>query len=135
LLFTQGGLDAAKLRLGFVLYGAMNRKDWRQVRAEDVAPDARDFENQLIPVVRKAYLADAGKQRKWVERLVKECRRSLKRVLPLAEEEKAFLDRLLDKGQVEPSLLTSDPEMIERINSCPLLQWKALNVRQHKGLF
>lgn len=133
LLLTQGHLDDARLRLGFVLYGAMNRRDWREVRASDVALDAKDVENQLIPVIRKDYLADAGKQRKWAERMLKECRRGLKKVLPLAKEEKAFLDRLLDEGEIEPSLLTSDPAMIECIKSHPLLQWKALNVRQHKG--
>ena len=133
LLLTQGHLDDAKLRLGFVLYGAMNRRDWREVRASDVALDAKDVENQLIPVIRKDYLADAGKQRKWAERMLKECRRGLKKVLPLAKEEKVFLDRLLDEGEIEPSLLTSDPSMIERIKSHPLLQWKALNVRQHKS--
>ena len=132
LLLTQGHLDDAKLRLGFVLYGAMNRRDWREVRASDVALDAKDVENQLVPVIRKDYLADAGKQRKWAERMLKECRRGLKKVLPLAKGEKAFLDRLLDEGEIEPSLLTPDPAMIECIRSHPLLQWKALNVRQHK---
>lgn len=132
LLLTQSHLDEAKLRLGFVLYGAMNRRDWREVRASDVALDAKDVENQLIPVIRKDYLAEAGKQRKWAERMLKECRRGLKKVLPLAREEKAFLDRLLDEGEIEPSLLTSDSAMIECIRSHPLLQWKALNVRQHK---
>jgi len=133
LLLTQGHLDDARLRLGFVLYGAMNRRDWREVRASDVALDAKDVENQLIPVIRKDYLADAGKQRKWAERMLKECRSGLKKVLPLAKEEKAFLDQLLDEGDIEPSLLTSDSAMIECIRSHPLLQWKALNVRQHKG--
>jgi predicted nucleotidyltransferase component of viral defense system len=133
LLLTQGHLDDAKLRLGFVLYGAMNRRDWREVRVSDVALDAKEVENQLVPVIRKDYLADAGKQRKWAERMLKECRRGLKKVLPLAKEEKAFLDRLLDEGDIEPSLLTPDPAMIECIRSHPLLQWKAMNVRQHKG--
>lgn len=133
LLLTQSRLDDARLRLGFVLYGAMNRRDWREVRASDVALDAKEVENQLIPVIRKDYLADAGKQRQWAERMLKECRLGLKKVLPLAREEKAFLDRLLDEGDIEPSLLTSDSAMIERIKSHPLLQWKAMNVRQQKG--
>jgi len=121
LLLTQGHLDDAKLRLGFVLYGAMNRRDWREVRASDVALDTKEVENQLIPVIRKDYLADAGKQRNWAERMLKECRRGLKRVHPLAKEEKAFLDRVLDEGDIEPSLLTSDAAMIGRIRSHPLL--------------
>ena len=132
LLLAHGELDAARLRLGFVLYGAMNRRDWRDVRVEDIALDAKDVENQLIPVIRKDYLTDAERPRKWAERILKECRRGLRKVLPLAKEERAFLDRLLDHGEIEPFLLTSDPDMAQRVTAHPLLQWKALNVRQHK---
>ena len=132
LLLTRGDLDTTRLRLGFVLYGAMNRRDWREVRVKDIALDAKEVENQLVPVIRKDYFTDAGEPRKWAERILKECRRGLKKVLPLVKEEKAFLDQLLDEGEIEPSLLTSDPEMIERVKVHPLLQWKALNVRQHK---
>jgi hypothetical protein len=43
-----------------------------------------------------------------------------------------FLDRLLDEAEIQPSLLTSDQGLQERINRHPLLEWKALNVRQYK---
>jgi len=132
LLLTRGQLDAQKLRLGFVLYGAMNRKDWRTVSPDDVEFDAREIENQLIPVVRQSYLAEAPRPQEWARRLQEECRRRLSAVLPLSDREKRFLDRLLDHGEIEPSLLTSDGEMIPRITNHPLLQWKALNVRQHR---
>lgn len=44
-----------------------------------------------------------------------------------------FRPEMLDEGDIEPSLLTSDSAMVECIRSHPLLQWKALNGRQHKG--
>jgi len=65
---------------------------------------------------------------------VKECREGLSAVLPFTDSERAFLDLLLDRGVIAPTLLTTDPSLQQRIQSQPLLQWKALNVRRHKGL-
>jgi len=47
---------------------------------------------------------------------------------------KLALDLLLEKGEINASALTSDIALQERICSQPLLQWKALNVKRHKGL-
>jgi predicted nucleotidyltransferase component of viral defense system len=131
-LLTQMDLDRRQLRLGFVLYGGMNRKDWRTVAIQDVGYDPRELENQLVPVVRDAFPRQQ-KASDWAERMIAECRQALEAVLPLDAREMEFLDRLLDDGQIEPQLLTDDGEMMDRIRSHPLLQWKAVNVRQHKG--
>ncbi|MEZ6193741.1 MAG: nucleotidyl transferase AbiEii/AbiGii toxin family protein [Phycisphaerales bacterium] len=131
-LLTQMDLDRRKLRLGFVLYGAMNRKDWRTVAIQDVAYEPRELENQLVPVVRDALLRQQ-KASDWAESMIAECRQALDVVLPLNAREIKFLDRLLDHGQIEPQLLTDDEGMMDRIRSHPLLQWKAVNVRQHKS--
>ena len=67
-------------------------------------------------------------------RLVEECRRSMTRILPFTEAETEFLDLLFDKGEIAPPLLTKDPKLQKRIKQQPLLEWKALNVRWHKGV-
>lgn len=54
-------------------------------------------------------------------------------VLPLSEPEREFLDRLLDYGKIVPSMLAVDEVWANSIKQQPLLEWKALNVRQHKG--
>ena len=131
-LLTQTNLDREKLRLGFVLYGAMNRKDWRTVRVEDVGYDPRELKNQLLPVVRSEFLRERGTG-DWANLMIAECHQKLGAVLPMTAKEIAFLDRILDHGQIEPELLTADADMAQRIKSHPLLQWKAINVRQHKG--
>ena len=130
-LLTHGDLDRAKLRLGFVLYGAMNRKDWRTVAVADVGYDHRELENELIPVVRAEPLAKR-KAGVWAESMIAECRDRLGAVLPMAANEIAFLDRILDQGEIEPELLTTDGEMADRIRIHPLLQWKAVNVQKHR---
>lgn len=131
-LLMRSDLDRRKLRLGFVLYGAMNRKDWRTVTVEDVGCDPRELENQLIPVVRSEFLAKQ-KVGDWAAAMIAECRDRLGAVLPMSADEIAFLNRILDYGEIKPELLTADDQIAERIRTHPLLQWKAVNVRQHKG--
>jgi len=52
----------------------------------------------------------------------------------LTKNELAFLDLLLEKGEVDSTLLTKDPDLQQRIQKQPLLEWKAITVRRHKGL-
>lgn len=46
--------------------------------------------------------------------------------------EMEFLNRVLDKGEITPGLLTADEDLQDRIRRHPLLEWKALNVRACK---
>ena len=46
------GLNLERLRIAFVVYGAMNRKDWRTVSFGDVDFDAVELASQLIPTLR-----------------------------------------------------------------------------------
>lgn len=132
LLLTQQNLDKTMLRLAFVLYGAMNRKDWRTVSIDDVNFSTQELENSLIPVLRTDVIGDQNKET-WTNTLVGECREALSVVLPLEPNEKEFLDKLLDQGEIEASLLTNDFSMADKINTHPLLAWKALNVKHHKN--
>jgi len=132
-LLQRGGLDPARLRLGFVVYGALNRKDWRTVRIEDVDFDAQELLNELLPVLRTTIAAAVTGPAKWAASLVQETRAALAVVLPFTDAEREFLDRILDHGEIKPDVLTADPDMAGRIMSHPMLQWKAQNVRQHKG--
>ncbi len=69
-----------------------------------------------------------------VKRLVEDCRQALSIVLPFTKDEREFLNRILDYGEIDPCLLTSNKDMGTRIPNHPRLQWKALNVREFKGL-
>ena len=55
---------------------------------------------------------------------------ALEKVLRLLE----LLDHLNDRGEIVPELVTADPEMQRLLRGHPGLRWKALNVRQHRGL-
>jgi predicted nucleotidyltransferase component of viral defense system len=128
-----GPLGREQLRLAFVVYGGMNRKDWRTVSPTDVDFTQRELEEQLLPVLRTAEAREAARDPGWAQKLVDETRAALAIVLPLNDGERAFLDRLLDDGEIVPELLTNDPKLRERIAANPMLRWKQLNVRRHRG--
>ncbi len=49
-ILHMAGLDPELFRIAFVIYGAMNRKDWRTVSVEDVDFDATELtSHQKIP--------------------------------------------------------------------------------------
>jgi hypothetical protein len=110
-LFRLGGLDRERLRLAFVFYGAMSRKDWRTVAPNDVDFDIADLEQRLLCTLRSAGLAG---------------------ILPFTETEMEFLNRLLNKGEIASELLTADEDLQDRIRRHPMLEWKAVNVREYQ---
>ena len=133
LIFSLNELDLGKLRTAFVVYGAMVRRDWRTVSIEDVAFDPEELSSQLLPALRvgDTQSLDAAT---YGESLTGECRLALSKLLPLNDAERAFLDLLLDEGRIDATLLTHDERLKERIQAQPQLEWKAQNVRRHKGL-
>ena len=53
-------------------------------------------------------------------------------VLPFADHEREFLERLNGKGEVVPDVLTDDQRMRDIIRAHPGLLWKAQNVQQYR---
>ena len=133
-ILHKENLDHDRLRTAFVVYGAMNRKDWRTVSVEDVNFESAELARQLIPTLRVTESTEQESIDQYGARLVEECRQALSVVLPFSENEKAFLDLLLDQGEIDSTILTSDKDLQQRIQKQPLLEWKAVNVRKHKGL-
>jgi predicted nucleotidyltransferase component of viral defense system len=127
-------LDFKRIRTAFVVYGAMNRKDWRTISLDDVAFDSAELVSQLAPMLRHNTILRTAEARDYGKKLMKECQQALRAVLPFSSAEQKFLDLLLEKGKINPMLLTSDTKLQNRIQQQPLLEWKALNVRQHKRL-
>jgi hypothetical protein len=126
-------LERDRLRIAFVVYGGMNRKDWRTVSIEDVDFDPAELTRLLIPTLDTRAIQEQSPA-EFGARLVRECREGLSMVLPFNDAERKFLDLLLDKGKIDSTILTADETLQKRIQQQPLLEWKALNVRQYKGL-
>ncbi len=65
-----------RLRVGFVVYGAMNRRDRRTVSADDVYFEINELENQLIPLLQRDSLKDLAQTALLGSRLFKDCRKA-----------------------------------------------------------
>ena len=133
-LLKLDALEKERLRIAFVAYGGMNRKDWRTVSIEDVDFDSAELTKLLVPTLQVRKTVEQVSSAECGARLVSECRAGLSAVLPFTDSERAFLDLLLDRGVIDSKILTPDPLLQERIQRQPLLEWKALNVRRYKGL-
>ena len=133
-LLTQRIIERERLRLAFVVFGAMNRKDWRTVSEKNIRYSANELMNELAPVLRSHEISDDYDREAWASHLVDECRKAISLVLPFTEGEREFLDRILDHGEINPSLISKDENMVDKIRNHPGLQWKALNVREFKGV-
>ena len=59
-----------------------------------------------------------------------ECRAALAVVLPLRDEEVAFIAGVRDQGLIRPELLTNDEQLRERIRVLPGLAWR---IQQRTG--
>lgn len=129
-LLASAAFDRAKLRLAFVVYGGINRVDWRTVSADAVTTTVDDVRRQLLPVLRQDIRPDAADVGRWTSQLIDETRALLGAVLPPTEDEARFLERLNREGEIEAALLTTDGELQRRIEGSPGLLWKALNVKK-----
>jgi hypothetical protein len=109
----------------------MSRKDWRTITPTDVNFDIADLEQRLIPTLRAAEM-ERIPQGHFGKGLVDNCRNFLAGLLPFTESEMDFLNRVLDEGEIAPELLTADKHLQDRIRRHPLLEWKAVNVREFR---
>jgi len=131
-LLRVEGLDIARLRLAFVVYGGINRKDWRTVSVDDVSVDVAEANTMLLPLLRGRDAPTRSDLPQWTKRLVSNCHEFLSMVLPLNNPEREFLERLNDNGEIVPEVLTGDERLRGVIRTHPGLLWKALNVQQHR---
>lgn len=132
-LLARGKLDRTRLRLGFVVYGGMNRRDWREVSVDDIQTSPEDVYQRLLPMLRADIAPPRNQISMWTEQLVADCKDLLSSVLPLEPPELAFLNALNERGEILPALLTDDTQLQNRIRAHPGLQWKAINVKKHFG--
>ena len=131
-LFGSESLDPDRLRLAFLVYGGMNRRDWREVSVGDVRFEQAEIERQLLPMLRSARTTEVIASG-FGEEMVNGCKEALDAILPFKGNEVEFLDCLLDSGDIRPELLTDDYELQEKLRNHPGLLWKVKNVREHKG--
>ena len=130
-LLTKLDLNFEKLRLLLIIYSGINREiDLRKTAPKDIAVNVSDLTNRLIPLLKKNEVKNIRSVSKWSEDLVEKCQEAFNHFLPLKKQEIEFLDRLLDKGEIDPQLITSDNTLIENIKNHPAIRWSAQQARK-----
>ena len=130
-LLRRGDLNLRRLRIAFVVYGGINREDWRTVSIENVSTTVADVDSQLVPMLRQDVRPARQDVKAWTAALIRETRELMGAVLPLSAAESEFLERLNGAGEIDATLLTPDATEQTMIAAHPGLLWKAQNVRAH----
>ncbi len=126
-------IDVKKLKLALIIYGAAARIDLRKITLEHLNFDPNDLKNMLIPVLRKTEIQESSEIRAWASQLINSCKVSLAEVINFNASELEFLGRIIEQGDLVPELLTDDQNLIDLIKLNPAIQWKCLNIKQHKA--
>ena len=132
-LLTEAQLNLPVLRRCFTIYAAFNKKDFSAITELGELPfTAQQFRQELMETLTGEEKKAVPKE--YLERLQAVCREKITAVLPFSEAELAFLTAVNHRGEIKPELLYDSKDWCRVVSAHPMLQWKALNVRQHFGL-
>lgn len=132
-ILTIPDLDWARIKAAMLAYGASGRRDWRRASIDDIGGDPRELRQKLAVCLPQNAFTAAGGVEAWIEQSVAACREQLAPLFELTPNEAAFLDGVLERGEIDASGLAVNLEIQARIASMPMLLWKAQNVRSHRA--
>jgi predicted nucleotidyltransferase component of viral defense system len=128
-LFALEGLNWKWVRAGMLAFGASGRNDWRQASAAGISADPREVRQKLLMCLPRSTFADDAAVETWVAETIALCREGTAPLLDYTPNEQAFLNGVLDRGEIDAHLLDVEPEIRGRIAAMPMLNWKASHVR------
>jgi predicted nucleotidyltransferase component of viral defense system len=120
--------DISKVRKNAILFGLTCNEDWRKKSPntiEDITQKMVD--EQLLPMLRITDSVDLRSMKDAAINLLSE-------LMNYDKDEKHFMDRFLDEGTYEPSLIFSDEKQAKLLEKHPAVLWKLQNHRKHLGL-
>jgi len=125
-------MEDRDFRLAFVCSVAGGRADARTLQPTDRVPSPMAVKQQLLPMLRPRAGGSTPDPDELRNRLAHQLGPAVSRLLDWSEAERRFLDRLHEEGVVDAEALHGDPGVQDRIRAQPMLQWKALNVREFR---
>jgi predicted nucleotidyltransferase component of viral defense system len=132
-LFAWEGLNWKWIRAGMLAFGASGRNDWRDASADAIGTDPREVRQKLLMCLPRTAFADEAALSAWVAETIGICRVGAAPLLAYTRDEQAFLDGVLDRGEIDAGLLDVEPEIQARIAAMPMLNWKASHVRRRNS--
>ncbi len=128
------GLDWSGIKAAVLAIGASGRRDWRRASVEAIKGDQNEFVRKLAICLPRNRFASKEGVAAWVDETVALCREKFAFLFDLTSNERAFLDGVLDRGDINADLLDIAPEIRSRIKNMPMLAWKTRHVRRRRGL-
>ncbi len=127
-------LDWAKIKAATLMIGASAKSfDWRTASPDDIGCEIGDITGKLTMCLHDRYFDRFGGPAAWIESVTAECREKLAPLFQFTVGERAFLDGVLDRGEIDTSSLDV-PEIVRAaIEACPALRWKTQNVKAWKS--
>lgn len=129
-ILKRDDINFEKLRLALVIYSSINRRiDLRLASPQDITVDVKDLTNRLVPLLNVNDITKVKSISTWCNILVQQCQENFSRLLPITNNEKDYLTNLVDKGIIEPQLITDDQNLISIIKNHPAVKWRAQRVK------
>jgi hypothetical protein len=92
-----------------------------------------DITGKLTMCLHDRYFDRFGGPGAWIESVTAECREKLAPLFQFTVGERAFLDGVLDRGEIDASPMGVPESVRAAIEACPALRWKAQNVKAWKS--
>ena len=118
------------IKAAVLALGACARHDWRNRSVDALNCAPQEVRQKLAICLSDDHFAQTEDVRRWISETVEFCQSGLSFLFDLSADEQAFLDGVIDRGEVRTDLLNVEPEIQARIGAMPMLAWKTLNVRK-----
>ena len=126
------GLNWNWIKAAVLAIGASDRRDWRSMSIDKIQGNVREFRQKLGVCLPRDRFTVESEIDAWLEETARLMRTRFSFLFDLSSNEQAFLDGVLDRGEVDADLLDIPPDVRTRIADMPMLAWKTQHVRKRR---
>ena len=126
------GLNWNWIKAAVLAIGASDRRDWRSMSIDKIQGNVREFRQKLGVCLPRDRFTVESEIDAWLEETARLMRTRFSFLFDLSSNEQAFLDGVLDRGEVDADLLDIPPDVRTRIADMPMLVWKTQHVRKRR---
>ena len=133
-ILSIDGLNWNWVKAAVLAIGASDRRDWRSMSIDKIQGNVREFLQKLVICLPHNRFTAESEIDAWLEETTALVRTRFPFLFDLTSNEQAFLDGVLDRGEVDADLLDIPPDVRTRIADMPMLAWKTQHVRKRRLL-
>ena len=131
-ILSIDGLNWDWIKAAVLAIGASDRRDWRLMSIDKIQGNVREFLQKLVICLPHNRFTVESEIDAWLEETVALVHTKFSFLFDLTSNEQAFLDGVLDRGEVDADLLDIPPDVRTRIAEMPMLAWKTQHVRKRR---